>query len=169
MKIHPTQNGRGRSPLYIGLRNMVSRGSVDSPIFKMGRSHGPIQCTISVGHHRHHRVQQPRSHSPRRQPARSRSTRHQILQPARSCRPCHWVRAEAGEGGPEDHQAALPGHCARCAMPRVRPYCRENAELRAAWATPHKRSPQSISVGIPVGMVQGTGWGERAVVLPPLW
>ena len=26
LKIHPTPNGRGRSPLYIGLRNMVSRG-----------------------------------------------------------------------------------------------------------------------------------------------
>ena len=26
LKIHPTQNGRGRSPLYIGLQNLVSRG-----------------------------------------------------------------------------------------------------------------------------------------------
>jgi hypothetical protein len=57
---------------------------------------------------------------------------------------------EAGEGGAEDHQAALPGHCAGCAMPRVRPYCHENIESRVSWATPYKRSPQSITVGIPI-------------------
>ncbi len=33
LKIHPTQNGRGRSTLYIGLRNMVAEGVLESREF----------------------------------------------------------------------------------------------------------------------------------------